>query len=72
MKLAPLKRWPCVINILPVEGVRIRCEKVYESVCPSCLENMIKYSSVEDLKHMAGQEFDPLLAWKANKRLKWG
>jgi hypothetical protein len=60
----------CVINILPINGGgRIRCERVYESVCPDCLENMLEHASVEDLESMAAQELDPLLAWRARQRI---
>jgi hypothetical protein len=52
-----------VINILPINGGgRIRCERVYESVCLSCLENMLEHASPEDLESVAEQQTDPLLS----------
>ena len=61
--------FPCVINILPLPGGgRVRYERVYESVCPSCLDNMLHHASVEDLQSMAGV-CDPLTAWRARHRI---
>ena len=42
--------FPCVINILPIEGGRIRCERVYESVCPTCFDSMLHHATAEDLE----------------------
>ena len=58
--------FPCLINILPVEGGRIRCERVYESVCPSCFDSMLQNASTADLESMAGV-CDPLTAWRARE-----
>jgi hypothetical protein len=60
----------CVINILPINGGRIRCEKIVESVCPGYAENMLEHASPEDLEAIASQQWAPLLAWRAKERLR--
>lgn len=57
-----------MINILPIEGGRIRCERVWESICPSCLDNMMQHASVDDIAAML-EVLDPLSAWRAKQRI---
>jgi hypothetical protein len=65
--------FPCVINILPIEGGgRIRCERIYESICRPCLDSMVEHASEEDLVSMAEvlKDSDPLGFWRIRERLK--
>jgi hypothetical protein len=60
----------CIIRILPLPGGgRVRCERVWESICPGCFDNMMHHATVEDLESMA-RVCDPLTAWRARERIE--
>jgi hypothetical protein len=53
-------------------GGRVRCERIIESVCQECFEQMVDGAGSEaaaTLTAFIEMDDDPLLQWRARKRL---
>jgi len=64
------RQFICQLDIIPAaEGSRALCKEWVDSLCPSCMENILQHATVEDIASMIDcfGAVDPLAAVKVRE-----